>query len=110
MSSKDEKSTITENFADLIKNLSAKEIIDDMKQDHLLTENEHSDIEGCLDRGKGRDANSKLLKALQKKKPGSLKVFIQILKNTEGSEYLGTQLEACTPCSLKSSFYVHPIL
>lgn len=94
MSSKDEKSTITENFADLIKNLSAKEIIDDMKQDHLLTENEHSDIEGCLDRGKGRDANSKLLKALQKKKPGSLKVFIQILKNTEGSEYLGTQLEA----------------
>ena len=101
MSSKDEKAAVNENFADLTKNLNAKEIIDDMKSKKLLTENEHSEIEGLLEGGRLRDANSKLLKALQKKKPTSLSVFIQILKNTEGSEYLGDQLEAgeVTVCS-----------
>ena len=102
MSSREEKAAVTENFADLTKNLNAKEIIDDMKSEKLLTDNEHTEIEGLLERSKLRDANSKLLKSLQKKKPTSLNVFIQILKKTEGSEYLGDQLEAgtVTACSV----------
>ena len=38
MSSREEKAAVTENFADLTKNLSAKEIIDDMKSEKLLTD------------------------------------------------------------------------
>ena len=102
MSSREEKAAVNEQFADLTKNLNAKEIIDDMKSRKLLTEYEHTEIEGLLERGKVREANSKLLKSLQKKKPTSLNVFIQILKKTEGSEYLGDQLEAgtVTVCSV----------
>lgn len=68
-----------------------------MRVNKLLTENEHSDIETKTKENR-RDGVSALLKALQRRKPGSLKVFIDLLKKVDGSEYLASKLaEALGP-------------
>lgn len=91
MSSREEREAIKLNFAELTKNLNPKEVIDDMRVKSLLTENEHSEIE-TKTRDSRRDGASALLKALQRRKPGSLQVFIEILKNVDGSKYLAENL------------------
>ena len=97
MSSREEREAIRLNFAELTRNLNPKEIIDDMRVNKLLTENEHSDIE-TKTKDNRRDGVSALLKALQRRKPGSLKVFIDLLKKVDGSEYLASKLaEALGP-------------
>lgn len=93
MSSPEEREAVRLNFAVLTKNLNPKEIIDDMRQQKLLTENEHSDVETKTKENR-RDGVSALLKALQRRKPGSLTVFIDLLKKVDGSEYLATKLAA----------------
>ena len=101
MSSREEREVIRLNFALLTRNLNPKEVIDYMRTEKLLTLNEHSDIETKESR---RDGVSALLKALQRRKPGSLKVFINLLMKVEGSEYLAKKLASdldpseCPPC------------
>ncbi len=103
MSSQEEREVIRLNFALLTKNLNPKEIIDDMRTEKLLTLNEHSDIETKAKESR-RDGVSALLKALQRRKPGSLKVFINLLMKVDGSEYLANKLASdldpseCPPC------------
>lgn len=91
MSSREEREAIRLNFALLTKNLNPKDIIDDMQSERLLSLNEHSDIETKTKESR-RDGVSALLKALQRKKPGSLKVFINLLMKVGGSEYLAKKL------------------
>lgn len=93
MSSPEEREVIRLNFAQLTKNLNPTEIIDDMRGEKLLTLNEHSDIETKTKESR-RDGVSTLLKALQRRQSGSLKVLIDLLKKVEGSEYLATKLAA----------------
>ena len=99
MSSDEERQAIKRNFALLTKNLNPKDLIDEMVQKSLLTENEHSDIETKTKENR-RDGASALLKALQRRQPGSLKVFIGILGNIAESKYLADALaegECSTP-------------
>lgn len=91
MSSPEEREAIKLNFAQLTKNLNPKDVIDEMRAKSLLTDNEHSDIETNTKENR-RDGASALLKALQRRKPGSLTVFISILKKVDGSEYLAKNL------------------
>ena len=93
MSSREEREVIRLNFAELTKNLNPMEIIDDMQVHKLLTLNEHSDVETKTKQSR-RDGVSHLLKALQRRKPGSLRVFIELLKKVDGSEFLAEKLEA----------------
>ena len=91
MSSDEERQAIKRNFALLTKNLNPKEVIDEMVGHSLLTDNEHSDIETKTKENR-RDGASALLKALQRRQPGSLKVFIKILRKVDGSKYLAEAL------------------
>lgn len=93
MSSSEEREAIRLSFAELTRNLNPTEIIDDMQVHKLLTLNEHSEVE-TKTKGSRRDGVSFLLKALQRREPGSLRVFIGLLKMVEGSEYLAEKLEA----------------
>ena len=92
MSSDEERQAIKRNFALLTKNLNPTELIDEMVGHSLLTDNEHSDIETKTKESR-RDGASALLKALQRRQPGSLKVFIGILGEVEGHKYLAKALE-----------------
>lgn len=93
MSSREEREVIRLNFAELTRNLNPMEIIDDMQTPKLLTLNEHSEVETKTKQSR-RDGVSHLLKALQRRKPGSLRVFIELLKKVDGSEFLAEKLEA----------------
>ena len=90
MSSQEEREALRLNWSKLTKNLNPKEIIDEMQTRKLLTLNEHSEVETKSQ----RDGASYLLKALQRKQPGSLRVFVDLLSKVEGSEYLAKGLAA----------------
>ena len=93
MSSQEEREALRLNFSQLTKNLNPMEIIDDMLTPKLLTSNEHSEVERKT-RESRRDGASALLKALQRRQPGSLRVFIDLLSKVQGSEFLAKGLAA----------------